>query len=72
MAAIQTLKDWGVEKIIVLAVLGATEGVVKAATEWQDGTEIWLGGLDEKVDENRMITPGLGDIGDRLFLTAGK
>lgn len=71
-AAIQILKDWGVEKIIVLAVLGAKEGVLKAANEWPEGTEMWLAGLDESVDGKGMITPGLGDIGDRLFMTIGK
>jgi len=71
-AAIQTLKEWGVEKIIVLAVLGALPGVLRAASEWPEGTEIWLAGLDEKVNEKGMICPGLGDVGDRLFLTIGK
>lgn len=71
-AAIQILKDWGVEKIIVLAVLGAKEGVLKAANEWPEGTEIWCAGLDDVVDGKGMITPGLGDIGDRLFMTIGK
>ena len=71
-AAIQILKDWGVEKIIVLAVLGAKEGVLKAANEWPEGTQMWLAGLDDSVDGKGMITPGLGDIGDRLFMTIGK
>ena len=71
-AAIQILKDWGVERIIVLAVLGAKEGVLKAAGEWPEGTDIWLGGLDESVDGKGMIVPGLGDVGDRLFMTIGK
>jgi len=61
-----------VEKIIVLAVLGALPGVLRAASEWPEGTEIWLAGLDEKVNEKGMICPGLGDVGDRLFLTIGK
>jgi len=56
----------------VVAVLGALPGVVRAANEWAEGTEIWLGGLDEDVNEKGMIRPGLGDVGDRLFLTIGK
>lgn len=60
------------EKIIVLAVLGAKEGVLNAANEWPEGTEMWLAGLDDSVDGKGMITPGLGDIGDRLFMTIGK
>lgn len=72
VAAIQTLREWGVEKIIVLSVLGAHPGVIKAAEEWPEGTQIWVGGLDEKLTDKGMIQPGLGDIGDRLFLTLGK
>lgn len=72
VAAIQTLKEWGVEQIIVLSILGALPGVLKAAEEWPEGTQIWLGGLDDKLTDKGMIQPGLGDIGDRLFLTLGK
>jgi len=71
-AAIQTLKEWGVKRIIVIAVLGALPGVLKAASEWPEGTEIWMAGLDQVLNERGMIRPGLGDVGDRLFLTIGK
>ncbi|KFY28084.1 hypothetical protein V493_03090 [Pseudogymnoascus sp. VKM F-4281 (FW-2241)] len=71
-AAIQTLREWGVEKVIVLAVLGALPGVMRAAAEWPEGTEIWLAGVDSDVNEKGMICPGFGDVGDRLFLTIGK
>jgi uracil phosphoribosyltransferase len=71
-AAIQTLKEWGVKRIIVVAVLGAVPGVLKAANEWPEGTEIWMAGLDEVLNDRGMISPGLGDVGDRLFLTIGK
>lgn len=72
VAAIQTLREWGVQRIIVIGILGAVEGVRKAAGEWSEGTEIWLAGLDEDVNEKGMIKPGVGDVGDRLFLTIGK
>lgn len=71
-AAIQTLREWGVKRVIVIAVLGALPGVVRAASEWPEGVEIWIAGLDEEVNNMGMIKPGLGDIGDRLFLTIGK
>jgi uracil phosphoribosyltransferase len=71
-AAIQTLKEWGVQRVIVLSVLGALPGVLRAANEWPEGVEIWLAGLDEELNERGMIKPGLGDVGDRLFLTLGK
>jgi uracil phosphoribosyltransferase len=72
VAAIQTLREWGVKRILVISVLGALPGVVKAALEWEEGTEIWVAGLDDGVNEKGMIRPGLGDVGDRLFLTIGK
>jgi uracil phosphoribosyltransferase len=72
VAAIQTLKEWGVKRIIVISVLGALPGVIQAANEWPEGTEIWVAGLDEEVNDRGMIKPGLGDVGDRLFLTIGK
>lgn len=71
-AAIDTLKDWGVPKIIVISVLGSRPGLVRAAEEWAEGVEVWVGGCDSEVDSKGMIKPGLGDIGDRLFLTLGK
>ena len=71
-AAIQILKDWGVERIIVLSVLGSAGGLTKAAEEWSEATEIWVAQMDQEVTDKGMIKPGLGDIGDRLFLTLGK
>lgn len=71
-AAIDTLRDWGVKRIIVVAVLATKDGLAKACEEWEEGVEVWVGGCDEDVDEKGMIKPGLGDIGDRLFLTLGK
>jgi uracil phosphoribosyltransferase len=71
-AAIDSLKDWGVKRIIVCSVLAAKQGLEQACQEWPEGVEVWVGGVDEEVDEKGMIKPGLGDIGDRLFMTLGK
>ncbi|CAD6577646.1 MAG: hypothetical protein ASARMPRED_008354 [Alectoria sarmentosa] len=72
-AAIQTLLEWGVRKVVVISVLGSEEGVRRAAEEnGSESVEVWVGGLDGQVDERGMIRPGLGDVGDRLFLTIGK
>ncbi|KAJ4385025.1 hypothetical protein N0V85_008325, partial [Neurospora sp. IMI 360204] len=71
-AAIQTLIEWGAKRVIVLSVLGAAEGVKKVAEEWPEGTEIWLAGVDQELTQGGMLRPGLGDVGDRLFLTIGK
>ncbi|KAK4137203.1 PRTase-like protein [Trichocladium antarcticum] len=71
-AAIATLREWGAQRIVVVAVLGAVAGVAAAAAEWPEGVEIWLAGVDDELTERGMLKPGLGDVGDRLFLTIGK
>jgi uracil phosphoribosyltransferase len=72
-AAIQTLLEWGVRKVVMIGVLGSDGGVRKAVAEAEDGrVEIWLGALDPECDARGMIRPGVGDLGDRLFLTIGK
>ncbi|TQS31677.1 hypothetical protein Golomagni_08035, partial [Golovinomyces magnicellulatus] len=68
-AAIQTLKEWGAKRVLVLAVIGAEDGVKKAAEEWPQGTEIWIAGVDTELTKQGMLKPGVGDVGDRLFLT---
>ncbi|KAJ5499076.1 hypothetical protein N7453_008127 [Penicillium expansum] len=70
-AAIQLLRDWGVKKVIMLSLLASEEGVKRAAGTWSE-VEIWVGGIDKGVDEKGMIVPGIGDIGDRLFVAIGK
>lgn len=71
-AAIQTLREWGARRVVVLSVVGAAEGVRRAAAEWGEGVEIWVAGVDEELTDRGMLKPGLGDVGDRLFLTIGK
>ena len=71
-AAIETLRDWGVKRIISLSILASEDGLKRAAEAWPEGVEFWVGGVDAETDERGMIKPGVGDIGDRLYLTVGK
>jgi uracil phosphoribosyltransferase len=71
-AAIQTLREWGAERIVVLSVIAAVEGITRAANEWPEGVEIWVAGVDAELTDKGMLKPGVGDVGDRLFLTIGK
>ncbi|KAK8057478.1 hypothetical protein PG996_011415 [Apiospora saccharicola] len=71
-AAIQTLREWGVKRILVLSVIAASEGIKRAAAEWPGAVEIWVAGVDTELTGNGMLKPGVGDVGDRLFLTIGK
>ncbi|OFY63862.1 MAG: uracil phosphoribosyltransferase [Bacteroidetes bacterium RBG_13_42_15] len=67
-AAIQALKDSGARKIKLVCIIGAPEGVKKIEEDHPD-VQIYLAGLDEKLNEIGYIVPGLGDAGDRLFGT---
>ena len=76
-AAIQTLFEWGVRKVLLVSIIGNAEGVIRAASqvgeEAKDSeVEVWVGAVDEGLNDRGMIRPGLGDIGDRLFGTLGK
>ena len=67
-AAIDFLFDRGAEDVTCVCILGAPEGL--AAVEESVGDRnvtIVLGALDERLDENGYIIPGLGDAGDRLY-----
>ncbi|CAG8050150.1 unnamed protein product [Penicillium nalgiovense] len=55
----------------MLCLLASEEGVKRAAGTWGD-VEVWVGAIDKDVDEKGMIVPGIGDIGDRLFVAVGK
>lgn len=71
-AAIDTLKEWGVKKILMIAIIASEPGLRRAAEHWKEGVEIFVAGMDAETDGKGMIKPGLGDVGDRLFLTIGK
>lgn len=67
-AAIKILKDNGAKIIKLVCVVGAPEGIARIEKDHPD-VLIFLAGLDEKLNENGYIVPGLGDAGDRLFGT---
>jgi uracil phosphoribosyltransferase len=66
--AIQVLKDHGATTIKLVCVVGAPEGVNRIMKDHPD-VQIYLAGLDEKLNDQGYIVPGLGDAGDRLFGT---
>ncbi|NND70784.1 MAG: uracil phosphoribosyltransferase [Rhodothermales bacterium] len=67
--AIQLLKDKGAINIAFVCLLAAPEGVEKLGLEHPD-VPIVTASLEERLDENAFIRPGLGDAGDRIFGTA--
>ncbi len=67
-AAITLLKEKGISKIHFLCLIAAPEGV-KRFTESHPDVDVYIGALDERLDENGYILPGLGDAGDRIYGT---
>jgi len=69
-AALHMLLDWGVsiENIKLLAVLVSTDGLERVQSEFPD-LEIWVAAVDPVLTPEGLISPGLGDTGDRLFNT---
>lgn len=66
--AITQLKKRGVKSIKFLAIIAAPEGL-KRLQETHPDVDIYIAALDEKLNENGYIVPGLGDAGDRIFGT---
>ena len=67
-AAIKLAKKHGVKNIKLMCIIAAPEGINKINTDHPD-VHIFCAALDEKLNENGYIVPGLGDAGDRLFGT---
>ena len=67
-AAIRMLKEKGCRKIHFMCIIAAPEGVERMQKEHPD-VDLYIGALDERLNENAYIVPGLGDAGDRIFGT---
>ncbi len=67
---IEYLKTKNPKRIICLNVLGSPFGVNKVQEAHPD-VDIYIAQIDERLDENNYIRPGLGDAGDRAFNTNG-
>jgi uracil phosphoribosyltransferase len=67
-AAIQMLKDKGIKNIRFMCIIAAPEGVKRMQEEHPD-VDVYIGALDEHLNEHGYIVPGLGDAGDRIFGT---
>jgi uracil phosphoribosyltransferase len=68
VATVDILKDWGVTKIKFVGLIGAPEGIERLHKAHPD-VPIYLAAIDERLNENGYILPGLGDAGDRQFGT---
>lgn len=68
MMAVEVLLSRGVrmDRIFFLNLLAAPEGIKTFQDKYPD-VKIITGGIDEKLDEDKYIVPGLGDFGDRYY-----
>lgn len=67
-SAVQFLKDKGANKIKTVVLLAAPEGI-EVFHEAHPEVKLYVAAIDEGLNQNAYIKPGLGDAGDRLFGT---
>lgn len=67
-AAIQFLKEEGCRTITLMNIISAPEGAAVIRRDHPD-VELYVAAMDERLNENAYIVPGLGDAGDRVFGT---
>jgi uracil phosphoribosyltransferase len=68
VAAVDRLKEQGANDIRLVCLIAAPEGIERMRGIHPD-VPIWLAAIDEGLDENGFILPGLGDAGDRAYGT---
>lgn len=68
VATVDILKQWGVAKIKFVGLIAAPEGIDRLHGAHPD-VPIHIAAIDDHLNENGYIIPGLGDAGDRLFGT---
>lgn len=66
--ALQMLKERGCHNIRLMCLVGVPEGIERVQKEHPD-VDIYLAAVDDHLNENAYIVPGLGDAGDRIFGT---
>ena len=66
--ALTMLKERGCTNIRLMCLVGAPEGIARVQKEHPD-VDIYLASVDDHLNENAYIVPGLGDAGDRIFGT---
>lgn len=67
--AVKFLKEKGVKQIKFISIIAAPEGLKRFSEVYPD-VEVYTAAVDERLNEQNYIVPGLGDAGDRVFNTA--
>ncbi len=68
VAAMTTLREWGVPQVKLLALIASEEGCKLVETEFPNA-QIYVCQIDPDLNDKKYIVPGLGDAGDRIFNT---
>ncbi|QEM82091.1 uracil phosphoribosyltransferase [Halomonas binhaiensis] len=68
VATLDMLRERGCPQMKVIVLVAAPEGIQKVQEAYPD-VEIYTAAVDERLDENGYIVPGLGDAGDKIFGT---
>jgi uracil phosphoribosyltransferase len=68
VAALHTLREWGVRSTKLLAVIAAQRGIEEVQSKFPQ-TQIYVAAIDAQLNQQGFIVPGLGDAGDRTFNT---
>jgi uracil phosphoribosyltransferase len=68
VAAVDRLKERGAREIRLVCLIGAPEGLERLRG-LHDDVPVWTAAIDEGLDDNGFILPGLGDAGDRTYGT---
>ncbi len=68
VAAISFLKGYGCRNIKLMDIIGCPEGIAAVQREHPD-VDLYIACVDERLNEDKYIVPGLGDAGDRIFGT---
>lgn len=64
--AITLLKERGCKDIRLMCLVAVPEGIAAVQAAHPD-VDIYVAAVDERLNENAYIVPGLGDAGDRIF-----
>ena len=70
IAALETLQNWGVTKMKLLSIIAAPEGIAAIEAAFPEA-QVYVCAIDERLNDQKFIIPGLGDAGDRSFNTLG-
>ena len=68
VAALTTLKAWGVQNLKLLSIIASRDGV-RAIEDQFPHAQVYVCAIDPTLNDRKFIIPGLGDAGDRIFNT---